>query len=111
MSKDIYLTKNMKTAEKSKTIFNLEDDLLTKLYNILYDKQRKYPLLWRMIKDFYGDFYIDTKELCKLKKEIENLLKYNFKNLTRDIKNCLIFIKIHCDVGIKKNKNLLGVAD
>ncbi len=101
----------------------VDDDILELI--VMNMKHIEFPLLSKVVEDFYGDFVIETDKLKDLKQEIkkfvvtfkkkvrEKLFFVKYKT-TEDYPKLLSFLRRLeklCDEGIKKRLILWGDAD
>lgn len=72
MSKFIKIGRNEEEAQGSETTINLGDDFLTAMHQSLQSHKTEYPLLWRLVMDFYQNVAYSPKEIVYLSHEIRD---------------------------------------
>ncbi len=110
MSKDFCFAKNMEEAGLAHSLLKIEDEFLGRIYEITSVQKEKYPLLWHLVEDFYGDFLIERNKLSQLIREIDSIL-LQFPEIEKEYVYILKKIKLFAQKGIQKRKDLFAVAD
>lgn len=112
MSKDLVLSKTYNAATKEHFKIQIDYTTLEFFYFKLEPIKSEFPVLWKIVEDFYRDVEINSNELLALKDEIKKLIS-GYKKI-KIYKIDLEFLKnlqLLCDEGIKKRLILWALAD
>lgn len=110
MSKDLAIGKTKEESDEKETALKLGDDFLSDVYVHLKPLQNQYPLLWRIVRDFYQDISFSMDETKKLGEEVDCFLA-TAPRVSNDDIVWLNIIKNLCQEATDRNMTLFCDAD
>ncbi len=112
MSKDIFIARDIETAgHTDKPAISMTEKIWEKLYTEVKKEKMPFPLIWKIIKHYYGsegDFTIARDQILKLQSEINDIIKTTKET---DVINFLSLLKKISKKDKEKNLSLFGFAD
>lgn len=109
MSKTILLSTSIETAADSETGLEFGDDVLNILWPEVNRMKANYPIIWKIVEDFYDDFTVEPIELQQLRKEIQQLIATLPDQI--EVVIWLETLKTLTNLGITYHMTLVGIAD
>lgn len=110
MSKSVLIGRTQEEVDKKETCLKLGDDFLNSLYIGMKKQKKMYPLLWRLVKDFYGHVFFSISEIKNLSQEIKLFLSTS-PSTHDDYIVWLMILHVLCDEAADKNMALFFDAD
>ena len=109
MSKSIVVANSLEKANEAETKLEFGDDILNILWPEIRDKNASYPIMWEIVRDFYGDFRVEPSDLESLLLETGDLIECFVGEV--EVVVWLEVFRAMSRVGIEYNLAMFGIAD